>query len=116
MAIRRLLLVPLMVVMFISGFSQTRNMPAVKTTHPPKVDGSLDDAAWQAAPVATDFIQNFPRPGELATVKTEVRILYDNNAIYIGAMLYDDPHLIRKQLTARDNEQQSDVDYFSVFF
>ena len=116
MAIKRLLLVPLMVVMFIYGFSQTRNMPAVKTTHPPKVDGSLDDAAWQTAPVATDFIQNFPRPGELSTVKTEVRILYDNNAIYIGALLYDDPLLIRKQLTARDNEQQSDVDYFSVFF
>ena len=116
MAIERLLLVPLMMVMFTYGFSQTRNMPAVKTAQPPKIDGTLDDAAWQTAPVATDFIQNFPRAGELATVKTEVRILYDNNAIYIGALLHDDPHLIRKQLTARDEEQQSDVDYFSVFF
>ena len=97
MAIKRLLLVPLMVVMFLYGFPQTRNMPAVKTDHPPKIDGSLDDAAWQTAPVATDFIQNFPKAGELATVKTEVRILYDNSAIYIAAMLYDDPLLIRKQ-------------------
>jgi hypothetical protein len=61
MAIKRLLLVPLMVVMFIYGFSQTRNMPAVKTDLPPKIDGALDDAAWQTAPVATDFIQNFPK-------------------------------------------------------
>ena len=37
-------------------------------------------------------------------------------AIYIGAYLYDDPSLIRKQITARDGEQQKDVDYFSVFF
>ena len=52
MAIERLLLVPLMMVMFTYGFSQTRNMPAVKTDQPPKIDGTLDDAAWQTAPVA----------------------------------------------------------------
>jgi len=116
MAFKRLFLVPMMVVMFFYGFSQTRNMPAVKTDRPPKIDGALDDAAWVTAPVATDFIQNFPKAGEPATVKSEVRILYDNSSIYIGAMLYDDPHLIRKQLTARDEEQQSDVDFFSIFF
>ena len=118
MAIIRLLLVPLMMVMFLYGFSQTttRDMPAVKTDHSPKIDGLLDDTVWQKAPVATNFIQNFPKAGELATVKTEVRILYDNSSIYIAAMLYDDPASIRKQLTARDQEQQSDVDYFSVFF
>jgi len=116
MAIKRLLLVPLMMVIVLYGFSQTRDMPAVKTDHSPKIDGFLDDTVWQKAPVATNFIQNFPKAGELATVKTEVRILYDNSSIYIGAMLYDDPHSIRRQLTARDEEQQSDVDYFSVFF
>src|SRR5688572_9585596 len=115
MAFKCLLLVPLMLVMFLYGFSQTRDMPAVKTDHSPKIDGLLDDAVWQTAPVATNFIQNFPKAGELATVKTEVRILYDNSSIYIGAMLYDDPGSIRKQLTARDEEQQTDVDYFSVF-
>jgi hypothetical protein len=91
-------------------------MPAVKTDRSPKIDGILDDTVWQKAPIATDFIQNFPKAGELATVRTEVRILYDNSSIYIAAMLYDDPASIRKQLTARDQEQQSDVDYFSVFF
>ena len=116
MAIKRLLLVPLLMVMFLCGFPQTRDMPAVKTDHSPKIDGILDDSVWQKAPVATNFIQNFPKAGELATVKTEVRILYDNSSIYIGAMLYDDPNSIRKQITARDEEQQSDVDYFSIFF
>ena len=83
MAIKRLLVVPLMMVIFLHGFSQTRDMPAVKTDHSPKIDGLLDDAVWQTAPVATNFIQNFPKAGELATVKTEVRILYDNSSIYL---------------------------------
>ena len=75
MAFKRLLLVPLMMVMFLYGFSQTRDMPAVKTYHSPKIDGNLDDTVWQKAPIATNFIQNFPKAGDLATVKTEVRIL-----------------------------------------
>jgi hypothetical protein len=64
----------------------------------------------------TDFIQSFPNVGEPASQKTEVKILYDDNAIYIGAYLYDDPSQIRKQFTARDDEDRKDVDYFSVFF
>jgi len=115
MAIKPFFLVPMMVI-FLHGFSQTKTVPAVKTDRPIKIDGSLNDDAWQNAAVATDFIQNFPKAGEPATVKTEVKILYDNTAVYIGVMLYDDPSQIRKQLTARDDEQQSDVDYFSVFF
>jgi hypothetical protein len=90
-------------------------MHAVKTDHPPHIDGNLDDEAWQSAPVATDFIQNFPRFGLKASVRTEARILYDNTAIYVAAYLYDDPAQIRKQITSRDGEQQTDVDYFSIF-
>lgn len=82
----------------------------------PKIDGNLDDAAWQAAPEVTGFIQNFPTYGQPATNKSIVKILYDNEAVYIGAYLYDDPKLIRNQLTGRDGEQRQDVDYFSVFF
>ena len=97
-------------------FSQTKTLQAVKITQAPKIDGNLDDSAWKNAPIATNFIENFPNYGLPASQKTEVRIVYDNDAIYIGAYLYDDPSLIRRQLTARDSEQQSDVDFFSVFF
>lgn len=99
----------------ISVYSQQKSILAVKTTQAPKIDGNLDDAAWAAAPVLTDFIQNFPTYGLPVSKKTEVKILYDNSAIYVGAYLYDEPALIRKQITARDGEGQSDVDYFSVF-
>ena len=98
------------------ALSQPKTLSAVKALHAPVIDGDLNDAAWQQAPAANDFIQNFPEFGKPATVRSVVKILYDNNAIYIGAYLYDDPALIRKQITARDGEQRQDVDYFSVFF
>src|SRR5687767_1155684 len=115
MTFQRFFLLPLVLVCG-QIFSQSKSLQALKTTQPPRIDGSLDDIAWETAPEATDFIQNFPQAGQPSSAKTVVKILYDNNAIYIGARLYDDPSLIRKQLTARDEEQQTDVDYFSVFF
>ncbi|MFN2437772.1 MAG: DUF5916 domain-containing protein, partial [Chitinophagaceae bacterium] len=91
-------------------------MLAVKTGIAPKIDGEINDPAWQSAPLVSDFIQNFPSYGLPASAKTEVKILYDDDAVYICAYLFDDPSLIRKQLTSRDGEQRQDVDYFSVFF
>ncbi|MEO8403405.1 MAG: DUF5916 domain-containing protein [Chitinophagaceae bacterium] len=88
----------------------------MKTDQPPVIDGKLDDAAWKQVPAVTDFIQNFPSYGQIASQRTVVRIIYDNDAIYVGAYLYDDPALIRKQITSRDDETQKDLDYFSVFF
>jgi len=97
-------------------FSQQKSLEAFKTEQAPKIDGDLNDLVWGKAPEAASFIQNFPNYGAPSSVRTTVKILYDNTAIYIAAYLYDDPALIRKQLTARDEEQQTDVDYFSVFF
>lgn len=96
--------------------AQVKTTEAVKIVQAPRIDGLLNDDVWKEAPVLTDFIQNSPSPGSPASSKSEVRILYDNTAIYVGAYLFDDPSLIRKQFTARDGEQMRDVDYFSVFF
>ena len=62
---------------------------ATRTTQPIRVDGSLDDAAWQAATPITEFRQLDPQEGQPATERTEVRVLYDDQALYIGARLYD---------------------------
>ncbi|MBS1746899.1 MAG: carbohydrate binding family 9 domain-containing protein [Bacteroidetes bacterium] len=91
-------------------------MQAVKVSVAPKIDGNLDDSVWDNVPVATDFVESFPAFGKKAIQKTEVKIIYDDQAVYVGAYLFDDPGLIRKQITARDEEQQNDADYFSVFF
>ena len=81
----------------------------------PQIDGNLNDAVWQHAPIATDFIQFAPSFGLPVSSKTSVKILYDDEALYIGAYLSDNPSSIRKQITARDEEQQNDVDYFAIF-
>lgn len=98
------------------AISQPKTLTAVKTQQAIVVDGKLDDPAWRDASLATDFIQNSPLFGSPASAKTEVRFLYDDNAVYVSAYLHDDPLLIRKQITARDGEQRQDVDYFSVAF
>lgn len=94
---------------------QSKTLTAVKASESPHIDGNLDDAVWQQAPTATDFMQYSPSYGAPVSAKTIVKLIYDDEALYIGAYLYDDPSLIRKQITARDGEQQQDVDYFSVF-
>jgi len=105
-----------LILVWIQMFSQTKTLHAFKTDQSPRIDGLLDDPIWTDIPAVTDFIQSFPTYGLQASQKTVVKIAYDNTAIYIGASLFDNPLFIKKQITARDGEQQQDVDFFSVFF
>jgi hypothetical protein len=114
--LRKLLPVLFLFIANLPLFAQQKTLQAVKAIQSPKIDGKLDEDAWKNAPVANDFILNFPTYGAKPSQKTEVKIIYDNAAVYVGAYIYDDPALIRKQLTARDGEQRADADYFSVFF
>lgn len=66
-----------------------RRLEAVKIDEKVVVDGKLDEASWKRAPVATNFIQNEPRPGEPASEQTEVRVLYDSESIYFGFLMKD---------------------------
>ncbi|MBM4194303.1 MAG: carbohydrate binding family 9 domain-containing protein [Gemmatimonadetes bacterium] len=63
--------------------------PARKATRVIKIDGRLDDADWASAPVLTNFVQQLPRTGFPATFRTTVRILYDADHIYVGAVNHD---------------------------
>ena len=56
---------------------------------PPVVDGRLDEEVWQSAEVLGNFIQRIPRDGAPASEPTEVRVLYTNEALYVGAWLWD---------------------------
>jgi Domain of unknown function (DUF5916)/Carbohydrate family 9 binding domain-like len=67
----------------------SRRLVAVRASAPIKIDGVLDEADWQQAPIAKDFIQNEPREGDAATEDTEVRVLYDNQNLYIGVLARD---------------------------
>ncbi|HKJ02624.1 MAG TPA: carbohydrate binding family 9 domain-containing protein, partial [Longimicrobiales bacterium] len=63
--------------------------PATRATGPIVIDGSPDEAAWEAAPPITRFIQARPNLGFPATERTEVRILFDARALYVSCLCYD---------------------------
>lgn len=62
---------------------------ATRTTTPITIDGVLGEAAWATAPIVDLFIQSSPDRGHPATERTEARILYDEQFLYIGVELYD---------------------------
>ena len=81
------------------------------------IDGKLDEAGWLKADKATGFIQNTPYPGMVSAQETEVSILYDDDAIYIGAIMHDrSPDSILKQMTPRDTYDGSNTDAFGIIF
>ncbi len=79
-----------------------------------KMDGFLDDAVWQKAPVATGFTQRSPIDGGVPTQRTEARIIYTDTEIYVGIMAYDSaPDSAIASLFRRDGDQSSDWVYVS---
>ncbi|MDH4035647.1 MAG: carbohydrate binding family 9 domain-containing protein, partial [candidate division Zixibacteria bacterium] len=68
------------------------------------IDGRLDDAAWKQAKFVADFLQVLPVEYGEPSNATEVAIVYDDEAVYIGARMYvDDPENLRKDLSRRDD-------------
>jgi len=77
------------------------------------MDGRLDEEAWSRAGAATGFIQGTPVEGIPAEEETEVRVLIGEDAIYVGARMYEsDPRKIVQRLVRRD--QEGTYDYVSV--
>ena len=72
------------------------------------LDGRLDDDAWARAVAITDFRTQEPVEGGTPSERTEIRVLYDEDAIYIGAMLYDDPNGILAFQKRRDGYLSAD--------
>lgn len=88
---------------------------AVKTGNPPVINGILDDDCWKNARVFTDFIQYEPYSGVPSMQKTVARVVYDDEGIYVGAMLYDSsPDSIRTEMGPRDGDRDIIADYFNV--
>ncbi|MCL3780682.1 hypothetical protein EMN47_09825 [Prolixibacteraceae bacterium JC049] len=114
----RFILLCLLLYCSLQAFSQQtgrKSIRATRTENPPKIDGYLNDSSWDEAEIANNFSvytpnNGAPIPSEYAT---EVRVLYNDNAVYISAKLLDpSPGQIPKEFAQRDNRGQSD--YFSV--
>ena len=99
-------LLPLLFAIVSNSQENKKNLRSVRISKAPVIDGVLDDDAWVNADVAKDFVMFRPSSGtpERENQKTEVRVVYDDEAIYFGAYLYDDnPDEIPKQFANRDN-------------
>ena len=76
---------------------------AARRSGPIVIDGKLDDAAWAASTPASGFTQSYPTPGAAPVDPTEVRVLYDDQALYVGVRMRDShPDSIAAQLARRD--------------
>ena len=90
------------------------SVEAVRAPTPVTVDGRLDDEAWASVPPFADFTQRDPEEGQPATERTELRLLYDDDALYVGARLDDsEPERIVKRLSRRD--ESAEADRFSIY-
>ena len=102
---------------FLFSFSQTKkSVSTKKTTENISIDAELNEASWKDAEIATDFVSLEPKNGTPIPeeFKTEVKILYSDDAVYIGAKLYDpNPEKILKELVERDEIGTSD--FFGIF-
>ncbi len=94
---------------------QAPTVTAVRVDRAPQLDGHLDDAAWAQATSVRDLLQSVPDEGRPASESTEVRIVYDADAVYVGARLFDaEPGRIVRRLARRDASTHSDE--FRVLF
>ncbi len=111
-----LAIIPLIFITATSFAQETKKtMQTKRVSKAPKIDGILDDDAWFGADVAKDFVMFRPESGtpEKQSHRTEVKIVYDDDAIYFGAYLYDDdPENIPQQFAVRDNF--GTTDWFGV--
>ncbi|HXU03442.1 MAG TPA: DUF5916 domain-containing protein [Polyangia bacterium] len=87
---------------------QVPHLAAVHTSRPPLIDGRLDDPVWQAAPGSDAFTQQYPFDGSKPSERTLLRVLYDEDAIYIGFDCDQINTPIVEKLTRRDRDSESE--------
>lgn len=93
-----------------------KQLQATFATSSISIDGELNEEIWKNAHIAKDFMGFEPINGVQAPneLRSEVKVVYDNDAVYIGAILYDnEPSKILKEITERDDFGTSDI--FGVF-
>lgn len=94
---------------FTSLSAQTQN--AIKATIIKElvtIDGVLDEESWNIAEPVTGFLQYEPVEGAIPSRKTEVKILFGEENLYIGAVMYDNPSEIERAMGRRDEYNRAD--------
>jgi hypothetical protein len=98
---------------FAAGSNRTAAMVveaiAVPSGTPMVIDGKLNEAVWEQAPSISEFVQREPAEGEAPSQRTDVRVAFDETAVYVAVRAFDtEPHRIVGMLTRRDQRTPSD--------
>ena len=108
----------LLAALAVPAFAAAPGVPAVHTgaiqaarmDQPVLLDGALDEDVWKTAAPVADFTQRDPDQGVPPRQKTEVRVAYDDDALYVGARMFDTaPDSVVARLARRDNSANSDM-------
>ncbi|MEX1000775.1 MAG: DUF5916 domain-containing protein [Crocinitomicaceae bacterium] len=109
------------IILFITCFwlvfsfaAERKQAPITRITDRVEIDGLLTESIWSNSEIMTDFIQHSPVAGAPSLRRSEIRIAYDDNAIYIGATLYDQRDSMSLTLSQRDD--LGNADWFGVIF
>ena len=82
---------------------------AVPANGPIVIDGNLTEEVWKQAPLISEFLQREPAEGAQPTYRTEARIAFDSEALYVGIRAIDgEPNKLVGILTRRDQRSPSD--------
>jgi hypothetical protein len=88
--------------LFLAPSFESPHLQAARVSAPPVIDGSLDDAAWSQAPATSAFVQKFPNERVAPTERTTMRVLYDDDAVYIAFDCEQTHSPIVEHLSRRD--------------
>jgi len=106
-------LLTLLLLCIFSFANAQKSLELIRSTEPIKIDGIFDEPIWDKAPIADDFKQYRPSPGPTQH-KTQVKLVYDDEAIYIAAYMADvSRDSIMTQLTERDDI--GNTDFFGFY-
>lgn len=97
---------------FVWAQGPKKSFQALRTTENIKIDGLSEEDVWSKAAVQSDFVQRRPDPGKPSERNSEVQLVYDDEAIYVFAKLYESEENVFNLLTNRDNI--GNADYFGV--
>ena len=98
------------------GGNRSKHAYAVRVSNDSiRLDGLLDEAVWEAAAPITDFVQKEPVEGAVPTELMEVRFVYDETAVYVGARMYSGrPETIQAPMSRRDDEVEAEFVLISL--
>ncbi len=104
-----------LIIIFNTAIAQDSSIVATRIYQSPVFDGNLNDEAWKLAISFSELKMIEPYPGNEPTEKTEIRVIYDNNYLYLGITCFDDePDKIASNTMEHDQGEERNDDKISI--